>query len=234
MGDFGKRGKFFQKKVTDTHFMNVAKKIREEIFSDSKTLFLDPDLKKRSRAFNDLKNLKNKYQMTFDGLSIDRKKKLITAIDLDDRKIDNALRDAKVVPYLDTCIGHVPLLNELTGEYFTLLDYLQDKDYLSSKMVTFEIHLHEYSVGMLLELLPGINDPELLEALEGSSSSHKHLIFSTDNIQYDLIKNQHTGLHIVGKCQLKNLSHQVKYEIPQNHVPGDINWEIDRILREKP
>lgn len=227
MVDFRKRNHFKKPSVTKLYYLDLVKKIRNDVNSESSILFFDEDLKRKQRAYSSLTMLSTRYRDVLKTIPEDQKQELSHAIDFHEKKMMNVLENVKVIPYLDYQGTHIPLINNITGKSFTLKDYLQGEDFLCEMEAFFRVHVKTFDGEALGKCFPGLDDPELISEMEKPKD---HILFRKNRIEYDIMKDG-KGYLIVGICKIKNISEYVHYEIPKGDIPGDLNTEFDRILK---
>ncbi len=224
--------KSFEKPApTVKDFHALVKEIRHEMNELLKGIFFSSDLEKRQKSFQDLKNLEKRFNPKFETVSKEKKKEIVSALHVDLKKLETALKNVNISIFLKVDGVHVPLLCRETNKPFTLFDFLNDSKMLSDKEIAFEFHTKTVDGDFLGAFFPGFNDEHFLTDFENRERLHLPFPYKFQGIEYLLRPAQPSGSYtIVGKCLLKNLSHNVQYDIPHGVMPGDLNQALDNLM----
>lgn len=213
------------------HFFGIVKMVRHELNEFCKTLFFDSDLQKRKQAFVEIKRMGERYAATLKDITPEQKKELLSALQQDNKKIENAMKKISLNHYMEIDGIHLPILNKASNKAFTLFDFFSNDHMLYDQEVVFQYHAIKFKAKTLAKFLPGMDDPALQAEMTKGKRSHKHTLFNHAGIQYDIAPSNPAGSYnITGKCLYKEMAKNIKCEIPHGVMPGDLNTALDRIL----
>jgi hypothetical protein len=214
-------------------FQKTVKEIKAELNDLLKTLFFSTDLEKRKFALKNICNMKKRFQVKLERVANHKKEDLFTALQIDVKKIENALKGVSVHIFMEIEGIHVPLHSRETKKPFNLFEFLDDPHMLEEREVWFQYHLPKMNPEYMGSLLPGFDDPHFVDSFQAKGRLKLPFTFNYSGIDYFLSPAQPNGsYHVEGNCCLKKLNHLVKFEIPHGVMPADLNSALDKVLRE--